>query len=698
MPFMHTNRRVWFPALLAGIALVACWGVVESLPVRSTSTDEQGDSADAQALEAGRKSEQESFERLEKALVDSEDRSVRSMRRLFAEQEALLVSLARQPRPQPGPSPIELEFQYQLMEFVKNPRNRAVYTYDVATAFCRLGQLLFLQGNNRDAYAAMNEATVMAERLRDPALSGISKNTLGCILSALGKNVEAMGKFTSSVAELEEVSEQTAAQAIALRNLGLARRKVGENGIDAILKSIGLLEQSPMAGEIGVEYELLIDTRMVLCEMLWSQGDIRAATAVCEQVKKDVGALVSASQETEMGKLFVSRNRYLYAYRLVNRNLEWLKESETQVGMDTGWQDQGDFVGNWQWRPLLNLKTELVSTDGSVKSKMTAEFAHQSGFAVPWGQFEWTHSVVLEIAKWIQPRAKLVVITDDEESLLEARTSFSRAGLKVDAIEFAISDIETPWFRDQGPIVGVGPGGQTIWFDSALTRPDKHDRLVLDELPQTLSKNWRTRVAKTPLHVEGGMLLSNGAGLAVGARAILDENRNYGFTDDLIDRELRRITGAERIVLVETLANEGTHHVDLFMTFTGQHSVVVGQYKDAANSNADRLDRIAATLADVEVAGEKIQVRRIPMVPCDDGVIRSYTNVIFANGVLLVPSYPGLGDHLEEEVKDFYQQLMPEWKIQFIDCGRLCVKGGVLHCLVSNLGGAEFLPRLPNES
>ena len=287
-----------------------------------------------------------------------------------------------------------------------------------------------------------------------------------------------------------------------------------------------------------------------------------------------------------------------------------------------------------RWQSLVDLKTEMVPLGKFVEATMVAEFDQQSGFVLP-------------------------------------------------------------WFRDHGPIVGTASGGHSVWFDAALTRDGKHDRHVLEELPRTVSRNWQTRVAEVPLHVEGGMLLSIGLGVVVAARTIVDQNRQYSFTDEVIDSEMRRITGADQIVFVDTLLNEATEHIDLFMTFTGPRTVVVGQYEDQTDPNAERLDRVAQTLGDSKVDGQPIQVERIPMLSSRDGVFRSYTNVIYANGVLLVPSYPGIGDQVQQRVRQTYQRLLPQWRVEFIDCSQLCVMGGMLHCLVSNLAEAKFTPVYP---
>ncbi|WP_145218807.1 agmatine deiminase family protein [Planctomycetes bacterium TBK1r] len=176
-----------------------------------------------------------------------------------------------------------------------------------------------------------------------------------------------------------------------------------------------------------------------------------------------------------------------------------------------------------------------------------------------------------------------------------------------------------------------------------------------------------------------------GQGLTITSEAILHKNQDYGFSSDAITRELQRICGAKKLVVVKSLADEPTAHVDMFLTFVDPVTVVVGQYSDPDDPNAAVLDEVARQLSEMDHQGQRLHVHRVPMPKRGDNHFRTYTNVVFANGVLLVPSYAG-HESLESEVRDTYQQLLPNWDIVFIDCSRIIELDGALHCLTANLG------------
>ncbi len=158
-------------------------------------------------------------------------------------------------------------------------------------------------------------------------------------------------------------------------------------------------------------------------------------------------------------------------------------------------------------------------------------------------------------------------------------------------------------------------------------------------------------------------------------------------------RELGHTFGAREVVFLEPLIGEPTGHVDMFMTFTSPHTAVVASIAPKIDpENARILDQNAARLASVRIDGRKIHVVRVPMPHHDDGIWRSHTNVVYLNGLLLVPTYPATDDEGAKQAVATYQKLMPAWRVQPIDAEALATLGGALHCVTMNLSGLEKLP------
>ncbi len=286
-------------------------------------------------------------------------------------------------------------------------------------------------------------------------------------------------------------------------------------------------------------------------------------------------------------------------------------------------------------------------------------------------------------------RLRVVVLVQDETSYYDALDAFESIGVPTDELRFTFQQVDSPWLRDLGPIACRQVDGQSLWFDSLVIRSDMKQRVECDALPSILAKNWRTQLANTALFAEGGALLSNGDGLTVCSSVVRRVNSLYGFDNQRTDEELRRITGATQVLHLDPMIGEPTEHIDMFMNFISSNTVVVGEF-GTDDANARLLDDHAAKLAACRVDGKPLNVIRIPMPAVENGIFRTYTNVIFANGVLLVPSWTSQPAAVEENVRAIYQRLLPDWQIVMIDCSDLIERQGALHCLVSNLGVAQL--------
>jgi agmatine deiminase len=150
--------------------------------------------------------------------------------------------------------------------------------------------------------------------------------------------------------------------------------------------------------------------------------------------------------------------------------------------------------------------------------------------------------------------------------------------------------------------------------------------------------------------------------------------------------ELCRHLGAERWAYVSPLPGERTGHIDLICTFVSSDTLVVGKADPQRDADyAQRLDKVADHLARVQTRNGPLRVVRIPMPSSRDNHSRSYTNVVFANGTLLVPLYPETDGHLDRVAMGIYSQLLPGWDIVGIDVSSFSHLNGALHCLTCNI-------------
>jgi len=100
-------------------------------------------------------------------------------------------------------------------------------------------------------------------------------------------------------------------------------------------------------------------------------------------------------------------------------------------------------------------------------------------------------------------------------------------------------------------------------------------------------------------------------------------------------------------------------------------------------------------LSQVRTRKGPLRVVRIPMPPHCNNIWRTYTNVVYANGVVLVPIYPSLDHAGRRRAFEIFSKELPTWKVVGVDATDIIEMDGALHCMTMNLGAIGQLPAFP---
>ncbi len=272
---------------------------------------------------------------------------------------------------------------------------------------------------------------------------------------------------------------------------------------------------------------------------------------------------------------------------------------------------------------------------------------------------------VYQLMRPLVDRIAIVAIVRGEEQRRQAIALLTDWGVPAGSIFFVFMPVSC-WVRDFAPSFARCFDGTVVTLEAEYRFEGRTNE---GAVPAALASLLRLPRRKVPLVLEGGYLLSNGWGLAlttsaIQATALFEEH--YGFS---------------QVAMLEPLIGYRTLHVDMFATFVGHDSVVVAACDPRVDpASAGVLDRNAQRLGQIRTRGRTLKVTRIPMPAYMPGRCRTYTNVIYANGLLLVPHYPDVDPEIEREVLAAYRALLPDWKIQPVDCDALITGGGALRC------------------
>ncbi|MFZ1496026.1 MAG: agmatine deiminase family protein, partial [Saprospiraceae bacterium] len=182
-----------------------------------------------------------------------------------------------------------------------------------------------------------------------------------------------------------------------------------------------------------------------------------------------------------------------------------------------------------------------------------------------------------------------------------------------------------------------------------------------------------------------------GLGNAFSSKLILHENATY--TPQNIQTILGDFMGIQQLILLDTLWYDIIHHVDMHMKLLDEETMMVGQYPlntaDGPQIEAN-LQYILSNF--VNPYGKPYRIIRIPMppengqFPNNGGDYRTYTNTVFVNNTILVPTYNSPYDSAALQI---WQHNMKGYNVRGIDCNAIIPQRGALHCITKEVGTSD---------
>jgi agmatine/peptidylarginine deiminase len=320
---------------------------------------------------------------------------------------------------------------------------------------------------------------------------------------------------------------------------------------------------------------------------------------------------------------------------------------------------------------------------------LAAEFDRQSAILLGSGELVLFHpKVYVDLVTALRPTVTVLALVADDDQRQAAAELLAKARLPTDAARLLVAPVDTMWVRDYGPFFVRRADGSAAVLDLDYTPVTRMQpvRRRDDRFPRAVAESLGLPAIDVPLRLGGGNLLTNGAGLCVSTKAALRNNLDRSCDAGRIGCLLGRHFGATTWVYVEELEGEPTRDADMFMTFLSGDAVVVAQADPAGDpNNAAILDDTAALLARQRGPGGPMKVHRVPMPPQRHGVWRTYTNIILANGTLVMPSFSDVPAAVQDKAVRTYAALLPEWRIVPVAADSLATSEGLFHCISRNI-------------
>lgn len=266
------------------------------------------------------------------------------------------------------------------------------------------------------------------------------------------------------------------------------------------------------------------------------------------------------------------------------------------------------------------------------------------------------------------------------------------------------------WIRDYGAHTIYTNDVDTLAFvdwkyDDNFPQADVYPSSTVADFYNTLL--YVTTEDEYAFRLDGGNFLTDGMGSAFSSRIVIGENNELGSPAQIVD-EFMGINTYHYQGLPVLLHHAGARkHVDMYMKLLDEETVLLGEGYPEDNINADRISEYISYFGNLPTPFERdYQIKRIIVPPDENGdypgdanaqggcnVIGSscftnYTNALFVNRTILVPTYQNDYDAIALET---WQNLMPGYNIVGINSSEIIRRNGAIHCVTKEIGVNEPL-------
>lgn len=246
------------------------------------------------------------------------------------------------------------------------------------------------------------------------------------------------------------------------------------------------------------------------------------------------------------------------------------------------------------------------------------------------------------------------------------------------------------WIRDYGPTFVTRKADGTLvavdwqynaWGDKYPPYDD--DARATERIRRIIG----CELSASAMYCEGGAIDGNGAGTVMATTScLLSPTRNPGWTRDMVEDELKRQLGIDKILWVDGggLAGDDTDgHIDQLARFVGPATVVAASSSQPDDPNRQGLERNVGTLREATTRdGIRLNVHTLPTPPPrfigNKRVPESYCNFLFVEGAVIVPTFRH--DPTDQMAIELLGRLIPDRKIIPIDAHELVWGLGAFHC------------------
>jgi agmatine/peptidylarginine deiminase len=332
--------------------------------------------------------------------------------------------------------------------------------------------------------------------------------------------------------------------------------------------------------------------------------------------------------------------------------------------------------------------------------RASAEWEEIDGLMVAWESYT---SILREIVRAARLETQVYIICGPQCNATDSTSikNYLTAGsVPLTNIHFVYTGCNSVWARDYGQWnVYTNDVDSLLLIDWIYNRPRPLDDVVPSAIAGTFNLPiYSMDQPPNDICNTGGNFMVDGFGTAFASNLIINENDGSGpyaisypnHTVPEIDSLMNDFMGLTRYIKMTTLPYDGIHHIDMHMKLLDEQTLLIGQYPTGVADGPQieaNLQYILSTFN--SVYGTPYKIIRIVMPPDGSGNYpdqfgdyRTYTNSVFVNKTVIIPTYAQQYDTTAQRI---YREALPGYTITSINCNSIIPASGAIHCITKEI-------------
>jgi len=319
-----------------------------------------------------------------------------------------------------------------------------------------------------------------------------------------------------------------------------------------------------------------------------------------------------------------------------------------------------------------------------------AEWEEAAALVIAWSNPYRT--ILTEIVRAAREECQVYILATDPTAVY---FYLQTQGVSLNQVQCLTASYNSVWIRDYGP--------WTVYQQEVASRGisdflyNRPLRLADDLVPYELADYLDMPLFNADenpyrwVHT-GGNFLPDGLDNAYSSDLVLRENS--GKTGQEIAGYAETFFGIKDYRILARLNYDTIHHLDMHLRLLDEETIAVGTYPAGVADGP----QIEANLAFITnhyrtPYGQPYRILRLPMPPHNGqypplGDYRTYTNSVFVNGSILVPTY---ASPFDTTALRLYREYFPGYRVVGINCNEIIDELGALHCITKLVGATDPL-------